>query len=307
MVSGGHVLLAAVALCLAGCNDTQDSFGTLEAVWGKRGLADGRFQKPRAVAIDAEDRVYIVDMTARIQVFDSEGNFLRSWRTPISTNGRPTGISIDRHGRLAVADTHYYRVLFYTPTGELLEEETIGGTMGQGEGEFEFLTDVVQDSAGNYYVAEYGQHDRVQKFSPQGEFLLQWGTHGEELGQFRRPQGILVDSHDRIWVADACNHRIQVFNTQGELLFHWGRQGDAPGELYYPYNLAMDADGNVYVCEYGNHRIQKFTQDGSSLGTWGHSGREAGELFNPWALAFDSRGRLYVLDSNNHRVQRVRM
>jgi sugar lactone lactonase YvrE len=279
----------------------------LEAVWGKQGLGNGQFQKPRAIAIDAKDRLYIVDMTARIQVFDADGRFLRSWRTPLAKNGRPTGLSIDRSGRLAVADTHYYRVLFYTTEGQLLEDATIGGTMGHGEGEFGFLTDVVQDTEGNHYVAEYGQHDRVQKFSPEGEFLLQWGTHGAAPGQFRRPQGLLIDPQERIWVADACNHRIQVFNTDGELLFHWGKQGEALGQLYYPYDLEMDEEGHLLVCEYGNHRIQKFTQDGESLGSWGHSGRAEGELFNPWAMALDSRGRMHVLDSNNHRVQRVRM
>lgn len=296
-----------VVLLLGGCSDREGGLGELQAVWGRQGLANGRFQKPRAIAIDPQDRLYIVDMTARIQVFDADGHFVRSWRTPESKNGRPTGLSVDRRGLLAVADTHYYRILFYTPQGELLKEETIGGTMGSRPGEFGFLTDVAQDSAGNYYVAEYGQNDRVQKFSPQGEFLLQWGTHGEALGQFRRPQGLLVDPQDRIWIADACNHRIQVFDTEGKLLFHWGDRGDEPGQFYYPYSLAMNAEGHLYVCEYGNHRIQKFTQDGRFLGAWGHSGRKDGELFNPWAVALDSDGRLHVLDSNNHRVQRVRM
>ena len=73
-----------------------------------------------------QDRLYIVDMTARIQVFDADGNFIRSWQTPVHDNGRPTGMSIDRDGNLAVADTHYYQVLFYSPEGELLRK--IGGT-----------------------------------------------------------------------------------------------------------------------------------------------------------------------------------
>jgi hypothetical protein len=34
------------------------------------------------VAIDAQDNLYLVDMTARIQVFDAEGNYLRGWETP---------------------------------------------------------------------------------------------------------------------------------------------------------------------------------------------------------------------------------
>lgn len=257
------------------------------------------------MAIDEAGKIYIVDMTARIQVFDAEGAFLRGWQTPTHEQGKPTGLSIDQQGRLLVADTHYYRVLVYSVDGELLE--TIGGQQGHGPGELGLVTDAVQDSLGNYYVAEYGEYDRIQKFSPDGRFLLQWGGHGSERGQFLRPQNLAIDEQDRIWVADACNHRIQVFDAEGRLLSVWGSQGSGLGELYYPYDLAFDGDGYLYVCEYGNHRVQKFTRDGKSLGCWGTNGRREGELHNPWALICDRQGRIHVLDTNNHRVQRITM
>ena len=179
------------------------------------------------MAIDKQDRLYIVDMTARIQVFDRDGNFIRSWQTPDHEHGRPTGMSIDRDGNLVVADTHYYQVLFYSPEGELLRK--IGGTMGHGPGEFGLVTDIVEDKAGNYYVSEYGDYDRVQKFDHDGKFILQWGTHGEDPGQFSRPQGLAIDEFDHIWVADACNHRVQVFDSAGHLLSLWGQCGPALG------------------------------------------------------------------------------
>jgi sugar lactone lactonase YvrE len=257
------------------------------------------------MAIDSSDQLYIVDMTARIQVFTSEGEFLRGWETPEHAAGRPTGLTIDHQGRLLVADTHYYRLLVYSPTGELLQ--TIGGQQGNRPGQFGLVTDAVQDADGNRYIAEYGEFDRIQKFGPDGKFLLEWGSHGSEPGQFVRPQNLEIDRQNRIWVADACNHRIQVFDPSGTLLFLWGRQGSGPGELYYPYDLALDDEGHVIVCEFGNHRIQKFDQKGKSLGIWGRNGRRPGELHNPWALVIDSQGRVHVLDSNNHRVQRVRM
>src|SRR6185295_10749339 len=111
-------------LAVAGCNEGGSSIGQLVAVWGRRGISDGRLQKPRAMAIDARDLLYIVDMTARIQVFTTDGQFVRGWQTPVHENGRPTGISIDRHGNVMVADTHYFRLLVYTPEGEL--KETLG-------------------------------------------------------------------------------------------------------------------------------------------------------------------------------------
>lgn len=304
-------LLAMVAvvctlLAPAGCRRPGESSGEVDKMWGRLGLEDGKFQKPRAACIDDQGRIYIVDMTARIQVFDEEGNFIRSWSSPDHAVGRPSGLSIDGKGRLLVSDTHYYQVLIYSPEGELLEK--LGGTKGEQPGEFGLVTDAAEDSQGNLYVAEYGEFDRIQKFSPEREFLLQWGGHGEELGQFVRPQKLWIDEQDRIWVTDACNHRIQVFDTEGKLLFHWGQQGSGPGDLSYPYDISLDADGNVLVTEWGNHRIQKFTQDGKSLGCFGTYGRKKpGEFFHPWGAVIDRQGRINVIDSQNHRVQRVRM
>ena len=296
-----------MAFAMSGCSPDAASSGRLEKVWGRLGISDGRFQKPRAMAIDARDHLYIVDMTARIQVFDGEGNFLRVWNTPEHAHGKPTGLTIAPDGILLVADTHYYRVLSYTPDGELLTDLTLGGTMGQGPGEFGLVTDAVRDAEGNYYVAEYGEYDRVQKFSPDREFILQWGGHGSEPGKFVRPQNLEMDREGHLWVADACNHRIQVFDSEGKLLTMWGTPGSAPGELRYPYDLAFGGEGHVYVCEYGNNRVQKFTLDGKSIACWGTGGRQPGQLFNPWALVYDSQGRLDVLDSNNHRVERIVM
>ncbi len=292
---------------LLGCKKPeQENLGRLEAVWGVHGIVAGRMHKPRAMSIGPDDRLYLVDFTARVLVYEADGTFARSWQTPESKNGRPTGITFDTlRNEVLVADTHYYRVLVYTPEGEWLEERTLGGVNGSAPGEFGFVTDAVRDSQGVFYVSEYGEHDRIQKFSSEGEFLLQWGTHGTERGQFKRPQNLLIDSDGLLWVCDACNHRLQAFDSEGNLVAHWGTEGSAPGELYYPYDAVLDTDGNFFVCEYGNHRIQKFTPEGKSLGIWGHQGRAPGELWNPWALEIDSRGRLHLLDTGNHRVQRV--
>jgi DNA-binding beta-propeller fold protein YncE len=296
---------AAVAAAMGGCSQDASSDAPPDLVWGRLGVGDGQFSKPRAIAIDADDQLYIVDMTARIQVFDVDGKFIRGWQTPEYANGRPTGLTISTDGNLLVADTHYYRILTYTPKGELLTHATLGGTMGQGPGEFGFVTDAVRDSAGNYFVSEYGEFDRIQKFSPDGKFLLEWGGHGSQPGEFLRPQHLELDADGLLWVTDSCNHRIQVFDGDGKVVKVWGTHGTELGQLSYPYCLVLDGNGHVYVCEYGNHRVQKLTLDGDPVAHWGREGRRPGQLFNPWALAQDSRGRLHVLDSNNHRVQRI--
>ena len=91
--------LAAAARCCRRDGRVRDGSASTdppEKVWGKLGAGNGQFSKPRAIAIDDKDQLYIVDMTARIQVFDADGNFIRGWQTPEHTNGRPTGLTIAR-------------------------------------------------------------------------------------------------------------------------------------------------------------------------------------------------------------------
>jgi DNA-binding beta-propeller fold protein YncE len=295
--------LIALAL-LPGCGSGEGS--TPDLVWGIHGRKPGWLVKPRAGVFDSSDNLYLVDLTDRVQVFDREGKYLRGWRMPDFNVDGPSGVSIDRQGRLLVADTHFYRVLVFSPEGKILLQ--IGdGVQGTTPGRFGYPCDVVSDKAGNFYVADYGENDRVQVFSPEGKWLRQWGGHGYEPGQFVRPRALAIDDQDRIYVADSVANRIQVFDTQGKLLRSWGTRGSGPGEMAYPYDVAIGPDGSIYVCEYGNHRVQKFTPEGTSLGVWGDAGKGPGQLYNPWALAVDSKGEVSVIDSNNHRVQRFRM
>lgn len=294
-----------------------------ELVWGRHGVGVGRFVKPRAITIDDLDQLYIVDTTGRIQVFDTDGNRLRGWRTPQTENGRPTGLAIrqgvagspdakvagDDPARVLVADTHYYRMLSYTLDGQLLPDEQIGGTAGHLPGQFAFVTDAVCDARGYIYIGEYNASDRIQKFDPEGNFLTQWGGNGREPGKFFRPQSLLI-RNEVLWVADACNHRIQRFDIrepQPRLIDIWGGPGTGRGQFYYPYDLAIASDHTVVVIEYKNNRIQRFDPEGNWIASWGGPGFEPGQLNQPWGVVIDSRDRLHLLDSNNHRVQRLRL
>jgi DNA-binding beta-propeller fold protein YncE len=276
-----------------------------EKVWGRRGVRDGDLVKPRALAIDAKDRLYIVDWTARIQVFDRDGNYLGpTWTPPDYRNGRPSGLSIDRDGNLLVSDSHYNRLRIYSPDGKLLR--ALGGQAGTAPGQLSYVSDAVQDRDGFYYVAEFGDTQRITKLDSEGRFVKCWGAPGTEPGQFSRIRALALGPDGNLYAADACNHRVQVFTRDGVLVRVWGQAGKAPGELAYPYDLAFSPDGKyLYVVEHGNNRVQKFTPEGRSLGCWGGPGRGPGRLSSPWALAVDSRGRVHVLDSENDRVQRI--
>lgn len=304
------------AVALSGCTPFESS-SEAELVWGRRGLSEGRFLKPRAISIDRFDQLYICDTTGRIQVFDRDGNWLRQWSTPETANGRPTGMTMwqpDPDGApeddvLLVADTHYYRMLVYTREGERRKDLEIGGEPGVGNGEFAFVTDAIADKQGNFYISEYGDSDRIQKFAPDGTFLYQWNGSGTPDGRFRRPQSLDIDG-DVLWVTDALNHRIQRFSLksdQPEFIDSFGKLGSDPGQFHYPYGLFVLEDGGAMICEYGNQRITRVDAGGAFLGSWGTPGVGSGQLDDPWSLVVDSQDRVHVLDSENHRIQRTRL
>ena len=324
---GGNTLALGAALFSQGCLQ-KDAPEQPNLLWGRRGFSPGRFLKPRAITIDDQDNLYIVDTTGRIQVFDVDGHYLRSWQTPDTANGRPTGLAFtagsksnahddsltskqtignSSSARLLVADTHYYRMLSYKLDGQPCEEENIGGIAGHQPGQFAFVTDVACDSQGCRYIGEYNASDRIQKFSPDGDFLCQWGGNGHQPGKFVRPQSLLI-RNDVLWIVDSCNHRIQRFDVREETpryIDTWGGPGSGRGQFFYPYDLAIASDDSVVVIEYKNNRLQRFTSEGNWIATWGGPGFEPGRLNQPWGVVVDSNDQVHILDSNNHRVQRI--
>lgn len=309
----GRRLLAAILLGVLAVGAGLLAFGpprlgdAPDLVWGEHGgVRDGTFSRPRAAVIDHDDRLFVVDFTARVQAFDLDGKHLgATWTTPDFRNGRPSGLGIDNDGRLIVCDSHYHCLRIYTADGQELRK--FGGEAGKKPGQWGYVSDCVQDRDGNYYVSEFGENDRITKLDRDGKFVACWGESGQGPGQFNRLRALaLSPGGSLLHVADACNHRVQVFDLDGKFVRQFGEPGSGPGQLRYPYDVAFGPGGELYVAEYGNHRVQKFAADGTPLGTWGTPGKGPGQLANPWAVVVDRRGRVHVIDTDNHRVQRVR-
>ena len=295
--------LTVFTLILTGCGGTSDR---PELVWGRQGIVVGDLLRPRAVAIARDDRLYIVDFTARIQVYDRDGGYLGpTWQTPDYRKGRPSGLGIDREGNLLVGDSHYHCVRTYSPEGR--ELRVLGGRPGSAPGELGYVSDVVQTPDGTYYVAEFGENQRISVFSVDGVFVRTWGREGTEPGQFSRIRALALGPDGLLYAADACNHRVQVFDLDGTVRRVIGGPGSGRGELSYPFDLGFTPEGHLVVLEQGNHRVQLFSREGRSLGLSGGPGRGPGQYHNPWAMAIDSQGAVHVLDTDNHRIQRIRL
>jgi streptogramin lyase len=76
--------------------------GKFIKTWGKKGAGPGEFDIPHALALDSKGRLFVGDRNNnRIQIFDQDGNFVDQWRQ----FGRPSGIFIDKHDVIYVADS----------------------------------------------------------------------------------------------------------------------------------------------------------------------------------------------------------
>jgi DNA-binding beta-propeller fold protein YncE len=84
----------------------------------------GDFSKPTNVAVDADGNLYVSDtLNDRIEVFDADGNFIRTWGKNGDGPGdfaRPKGIGVDSDGHIWVVDAMLNRLQVFTPEGYLL-------------------------------------------------------------------------------------------------------------------------------------------------------------------------------------------
>lgn len=298
------LVTALVVLLLPfGCRSRHDRDPRVVGVFGGLGMGPGDFSYPRAVAADPDGTVLIVDKSGRIQRFSSEGKYIDGWRMPETEAGKPVGLTVHPDRRVFVADTHYHRVVIFSPEGEQL---TTFGSEGDGDGQFRMPTDVAFDSDGNIFVSEYGGNDRITRWSPALMFD-RVVVSGEVAGLgLSRPSAVDFDAEQTLWIADSCNHRLLRISRDGKLLGVFGSMGSEAGQMRYPYDIAVAPGGRIMVCEYGGDRLQWFDQEGHAQGTWGGSGREPGQLHAPWGAAYGANGMIYVVDSLNSRIQILR-
>lgn len=155
-----------------------------------------------------------------------------------------------------------------------------------------YPTGITVDKDGYVYVIDAANH-RIQKFSPDGAFVTQWGTQGAGPGQFdfaqNWPSGITVSSNGDVYVSDSAD-RIQKFTSDGTFALQWGSYGSGEGQFDNPEDVAVDSYGYVYVADspiQAASRIQKFSPDGTFIQQWGAEGQLMG-------ITVDANNFIYV-------------
>ncbi len=170
------------------------------------------------------------------------------------------------------------------------------GGIGEGRGQFMEPRSLAVQSNGDIYVADFRNH-RIQKFDPEGRWLLMWGETGNGPGQFKDICDVAVDDQG-VYVVDTFNNRVQKFTHDGKHVAVWQHPSDS---LFYPRGIATDRKGFIYIADTGNSRIVKMTNTGEFVKKWGSVGDDKGELDNPIGLDVHD-DRLYVCDTKNQRV-----
>ncbi len=259
---------------------------------GEPGSGPGQLAEPRGLAADARGNLYVADTkNNRIQVFDANGQFVRSFGTAGSGDGQlkePCGVAVNPDGSVIVADTWNHRIARFGADGSWL------GAFTDTERGF-FGPRAVLVSHGFLYVADTG-NKRIVRFDDKWNRVGDWGTSGSSPGQFVEPVGLAADAAGNVYVADTGNHRIQVFDGEGRFLRQFAVFGWK--DFYTEPYIAIGPGDSVLASDSTEARINEYDSSGNLRRSW----RPDGSFKKPTGLTVDSFGRVSVSDREEHRV-----
>jgi DNA-binding beta-propeller fold protein YncE len=159
-----------------------DKNGDWVKSWGDKGTKPGQFRIPHAIVADRNNNLYVGDRTnRRIQVFDTEGKFLRMFTIDVPPEP----------GTKAVNGP--------TPTGSRLDAE-IGApnSICITPGPDQVL-----------YVGESTFPGRIFKVTLEGKVLGVIGKSGRNLKQFSGAHQLACPSENEVYAAETSNWRVQ--------------------------------------------------------------------------------------------------
>ena len=279
-----------------------------------------------------------MNSTTQLLEFDEDGDFVREIGKGVYGIAYAHQVRFDGDDNLWVVDKAANTVIQFDPDGYVMmnlgrREEGFHGIVEiptQQEaracgGYFNGPTDVAWDPDGNIFVSDGYVNSRMVKFDKHGNFLMDWGSFGSEIGQFRVPHTMVVDRAGEVYVGDRSNSRIQVFDSDGKFLRVLLMNVPYPSDYQPPFTginaerpvrgstqpwamcLTESTPQELWVSDAEPGRIYRMTLDGKILGWLGSSGRQMGQ-FN-WIHGLDcsqlDEGVLWVADMNNWRVQKL--
>jgi DNA-binding beta-propeller fold protein YncE len=226
--------------------------------FGEEGGAAGQFKGPYGVAVNQETGdVFVADQyNWRVDRFDGSGSFSLAWGWHVNEESPAE--------ELQTCTTACEGGKPGTGTGTYAEEGPHGIAVDSNP---------FSSSHGDVYVTDWENH-RVQKFGPQGEFLLMFGWEVNEAGG----NVCAVGEHCKAGVEGAKEEGI---NEDGQ--FRWAYSGSY---------IAVGPGGDVYVGDQA--RVQVFTPAGAWKENIPLSNPEFPGYAKVTALAVDASGDMFL-------------
>ena len=139
--------------------------------FGQQGSDTGMLSFPWGVAVNERNEIAVTENgNNRLQIFNSDGNYLRSFGTKGNKQGEfnfPCGIAFDENGNIVVVDSSNHRVQVFNEQGKFLSQF---GEQGSLYHQLQHPHGLSVDSDGNIIVADLG-NKLIKIFSPGGQLL----------------------------------------------------------------------------------------------------------------------------------------
>jgi len=226
-----------------------DSSGNNPFAFGSSGVGPGQFGAgvgPFGVAYDTVRNNVIVTDPAnnRIQIFDSQGNYLSEILTAVPFPVRVATDGTNIYVTMAFLGQNIVEVYDFDGNFQFSFGGT-GGTPG-------LFTNPVGIAAAHGRIIVSDLTQRVQVFDTTGGFLFQFGSGGAGPGQFLNPWDVDVDRSGNIYVADnGGNNRIQIFDSSGNYISEFGSTGVGDGQFNLPTGVAVASHGGEFTTSVG--------------------------------------------------------
>nr|XP_023652166.1 peptidyl-glycine alpha-amidating monooxygenase isoform X3 [Paramormyrops kingsleyae] len=197
--------------------------------WGVNSFDNQRIYQQRSLGPIQQSTILVVDPV--------KGKVLKA-------SGRnmfylPHGITTDKSDNYWVTDVALHQVFKLGPDGRDKPLVVLGQAFKPGDDKSHFCqpTDVAVDSlTGNVYVSDGYCNSRILQFSPEGNYLRQWGAESSDKRKripFKIPHSLafLPDKRE-LCVADRENGRIQCFLAESGQFVKEIKKNEFGGEVF---------------------------------------------------------------------------
>lgn len=302
-------LVTSLAVCLlatAGCGKKEEGTGPVSDepellwYWGFEGRGFGQFETPYGVVVDAGGQVYVVDGgNSRIQVFDSQGTFLRQIAVNLSQTELPfpDGIALDGSGNTYVGTTFPSGIRRFDNSGAHLGDWPVFPASV-------FTVDVDMAPDGTLFVGAYDGF--IRHIASDGSEIHSWKA-------MATVDGIDVDSDGNVFAVGAIDvdpdpnntsleDRIQKYDADGNLLLAWGSYGTGVGQFQSLLDIVVGPSRHVFVDDEVSGHILEYDEAGTFVRQFGQRGSRETDFDRPGRMAFGPSGDLFVTDRARDRV-----